>query len=91
MGPVSLSVLAVASLPALGPSPLAVVRAVNLAVDEDKVTPGALGFLVVVVLGIATWLLVRSMNKQMKKVDFEERTAGDPGAAPRSDDDPDRR
>jgi hypothetical protein len=44
-----------------------------LAVDEDKVTPGVLGFLVVVALGLATWFLLRSLNTQLKKVDFEER------------------
>jgi hypothetical protein len=43
------------------------------ALDESKVTPGTLGFLVVVALGIALWLLVRSMSNQMRKIDFDER------------------
>ena len=43
------------------------------AVDESKVNPGVLGFLVVALLGVATWLLIRSMHKQLGKVDFEER------------------
>jgi hypothetical protein len=43
-----------------------------LAVDEDKVAPGLLGFLVVAALGVATWFLIRSMNKQLKKIDFDE-------------------
>ena len=34
-----------------------------LAVDSDKVTPGVLGFAVVALLGVATWLLIRSMNR----------------------------
>jgi hypothetical protein len=41
-------------------------------VPAEKVSPGWLGLGVVVVLGIATWLLLRSMNKQLKKIDFEE-------------------
>jgi hypothetical protein len=47
--------------------------AADLAVEKDKVTPGVLGLLIVVLLGVATWLLLRSMNKQLRKVDFEER------------------
>jgi hypothetical protein len=43
-----------------------------LAVDEDKVAPGLLGFLIVAALGAATWFLIRSMNKQLKKIDFDE-------------------
>ena len=42
----------------------------------DKVKPGLLGFLVVLALGVVTYLLWRSMNRQLRKVDFEE------GAAP---------
>lgn len=50
------------------------------AVDADKVTPGTIGFLVVAALGAATWMLMRSMNKQIKKIDFPP---------PESDDEPD--
>ena len=49
-----------------------------LAVDSDKVTPGVLGFVVVALLGVATWLLIRSMNRQLRKVDFEERDVHEP-------------
>lgn len=42
------------------------------AVDESKVNPGVLGFVVVALLGVATWLLIRSMHRQLRKVDFEE-------------------
>ncbi|MEU8139602.1 hypothetical protein [Streptodolium elevatio] len=42
------------------------------ALEEDKVTPGLLGFTVVAVLAAATWLLLRSMNKQIRRVNFEE-------------------
>jgi hypothetical protein len=46
---------------------LAVVLAAP-AVDEETVTPGPLGFAVVLFLAIATWLLVRSMNHHLRKV-----------------------
>jgi hypothetical protein len=52
---------------------LAGVGSATLALDESKVTPGIVGFLVVFALGIATWLLIRSMTTQLKKVDFEEK------------------
>lgn len=45
------------------------------ALEEDKVTPGLLGFTVVALLAAATWLLLRSMNKQIRRVNFEERPA----------------
>lgn len=41
-------------------------------VDEDKVTPGVLGFIVFAVMAVAVWGLMRSMNRHMGKVDFEE-------------------
>ncbi|MFG2829156.1 RAMP4 family protein [Streptomyces sp. NPDC048434] len=55
-------------------STLALTHLVTLAdsFDKDKVTPGVLGFIVFAVIGGAVWLLMKSMNKQMKKVDFEE-------------------
>ncbi|MFI0261500.1 hypothetical protein ACH4OW_20980 [Streptomyces sp. NPDC017056] len=59
-------------------STLAVTHFVTLAdsFDKDKVTPGVLGFIVFAVIGGAVWLLMKSMNKQMKKVDFEESPEG---------------
>lgn len=48
---------------------LSVVRAADTG-DPGRVTPGVLGFLLVALLGVATWLLVRSMNRQMKKIDI---------------------
>lgn len=41
-------------------------------VDADKVSPGLLGFVVFALIGLAAWGLMKSMNKQMKKIDFEE-------------------
>jgi hypothetical protein len=47
--------------------------------DENKVTPGILGFIVFALLGGAVWLLMKNMNKQFKKIDFEE--VPEPGAS----------
>jgi hypothetical protein len=44
----------------------------TLAPDSDQVAPGLLGFLVVAAIGAATWFLIKSMNKQLKKIDFDE-------------------
>jgi hypothetical protein len=41
-------------------------------VDEDKVTPGVLGFIVFAVMALAVWGLMRSMNRHMNRVDFKE-------------------
>ncbi|MGW2248979.1 hypothetical protein ACWCXH_02095 [Kitasatospora sp. NPDC001660] len=46
--------------------------AADLAVDDAKVTPGLLGFAVFAALGVATWFLAKSMNRQFKKVNFAE-------------------
>ncbi|MDH6112513.1 hypothetical protein P3T36_001396 [Kitasatospora sp. MAP12-15] len=40
--------------------------------NDDKVTPGLLGFVVFAALGVATWFLLKSMNARMKRVDFVE-------------------
>jgi hypothetical protein len=45
-----------------------------LAVEDQDVSPGVLGFLVVAALGVATWLLIRSMNRQMRKIDLPDET-----------------
>lgn len=64
---------------------LAATHLVSLAkeVDENKVTPGVLGFIVFAVMALAVWGLMKSMNKHMGKVDFKE--TPDPDAdAPKS-------
>jgi hypothetical protein len=48
-------------------------------VDEDKVTPGVLGFIVFAVMALAVWGLMKSMNRHMSRVDFKE--PPDPKAA----------
>lgn len=52
-------------------------------VDENKVTPGVLGFIVFAVMAIAVWGLMKSMNRHMGKVDFKEKpdAATDPAGA----------
>jgi hypothetical protein len=42
------------------------------AIQDQKVSPGVLGFLVVAAIGLATWLLIRSMTRQIRKIDFSE-------------------
>ncbi|MCH6162275.1 hypothetical protein [Streptomyces marispadix] len=66
------------------PAQTAVVQALPLAkdLDENKVTPGILGFVVFAVMGIAVWMLMKSMHRHMQKVDFEEAPPGaDAGGA----------
>ena len=45
---------------------------VLMAYDKNKVNPGLLGFVVVALLGVATWLLIRSMQRHLGRVDFDE-------------------
>ncbi|MFC9427457.1 MULTISPECIES: hypothetical protein [unclassified Streptomyces] len=40
--------------------------------DENKVTPGVLGFIVFAVMAGCVWLLMKSMTRHMGRVDFEE-------------------
>jgi hypothetical protein len=42
------------------------------AVEDNDVSPGVIGFVVVASLGVATWLLVRSMTRQIKKIDIPD-------------------
>ncbi|MGW2562482.1 hypothetical protein ACWCXB_25165 [Streptomyces sp. NPDC001514] len=46
--------------------------------DENKVTPGVLGFIVFAALAVGVWMLMKSMNRHMGRVNFEE--APEPGA-----------
>ncbi|MBW5421338.1 hypothetical protein GKQ77_07130 [Streptomyces sp. BG9H] len=57
-------------------------------VDDDKVTPGVLGFIVFAVMALAVWGLMKSMNRHMGKVDFKEPETGRrrPGAGDATDD-----
>ena len=48
------------------------VAAVLADATDNSVSPGVLGFVVVALLGVATWLLVRSMRRQLKKIDIPD-------------------
>ena len=50
-------------------------------VDEDKVTPGVLGFIVFAAMALAVWALMKSMSRHMHKVDFKESAEADAGSA----------
>ncbi len=39
-----------------------------LAVADDQVSAGPLGFLVLVLIGLATYLLIRNMNARLKRL-----------------------
>lgn len=41
-------------------------------IDPATVGPGLIGLVIFVLLALATFLLWRSMNKQLRKVDFDE-------------------
>jgi hypothetical protein len=41
--------------------------------DPNKVSPGLLGFIIVVIIGLITWFLARSMAKQLRKLDAGHR------------------
>ncbi|MFF4351570.1 hypothetical protein [Streptomyces sp. NPDC001530] len=53
-------------------------------VDKNKVTPGVLGFIVFAVMALAVWGLMKSMNRHMGKVTFEEDPEQDAGASGKS-------
>jgi len=55
-------------------------------VDEDKVTPGVLGFIVFAAMALAVWVLMKSMNRHMGKVKFNETADRDAGSAEASAD-----
>jgi hypothetical protein len=50
-------------------------------VDDNKVTPGVLGFIVFAVMALAVWGLLKSMNRHMGKVDFKEDEGADESAS----------
>ena len=55
--------------------------------DDNKVTPGLLGFVIFAVMAIGLYMLMKNMGKQMKKIDFEEepdQPRTKPGTGPRN-------
>lgn len=68
-----------AAVPAADPSaPAEPVRYV----DPSIVGPGLIGFIMFVALAVAVFFLWRSMNKQLKRIDFDEVDAPRPVNAP---------
>ncbi|MFI6376307.1 hypothetical protein [Streptomyces sp. NPDC050546] len=57
-----------------GSASLAMTHLVSFAkeVDEDKVTPGVLGFIVFAAMALAVWALMKSMSRHMNRVDFTQ-------------------
>jgi hypothetical protein len=51
---------------------------------SDDVTPGVLGFIVVAAIGVALVFLLKSMNKQFRKIAPQDEAAvpGDAGSEP---------
>ncbi|WP_277439815.1 hypothetical protein [Streptomyces sp. SPB162] len=47
--------------------------------DNNKVTPGLIGFVIFAAIALSLWALMKNMGKQFKKIDFEE--APDPAGA----------
>jgi hypothetical protein len=47
-------------------------------IDPARVTPGVLGFLAILFLAVSVFLLWRSMNKQIRKIEFEGSVPVDP-------------
>jgi hypothetical protein len=64
--------LAAAASPSPSPSSTAP------AIDPDRVSPGILGLLAVLFLVVAMVFIWRSMNTQLKAVDFDESTTENP-------------
>lgn len=40
-----------------------------VSLDPNQVSPGLLGFIIVCVIGLATWFLLRNMAKHLRKLD----------------------
>ena len=53
--------------------------------NQDKVTPGLLGFVIFAAIAIGLWLLMKNMGKQMKKINFEEQPSSPPPPTPPSE------
>ncbi|MFD5430305.1 hypothetical protein [Streptomyces sp. NPDC127084] len=43
--------------------------------DKNKVTPGVLGFIVFAALAVGVWMLMKSMNRHLGRVHFDDPAA----------------
>jgi hypothetical protein len=66
---------------------MAIDAAIDIAIDADKVQAGPIALLFVVALGVSLVFLLRSLNKQLKRINFERR---DEPPRPPPDEDEDR-
>ena len=41
-----------------------------VSLDPNQVSPGLLGFIIVCIIGLATWFLLRNMSKHLRKLDM---------------------
>ena len=79
----------VAASAALATAGLRVAQTTPRELNDDIVRPGWIGFIVFIALAVASYFLFRSMNRQLKKVTFEEEPLdGPPVDAPTSDEPP---
>ena len=53
--------------------------------DPNKVSPGLLGFIIVCIIGLATWFLLRNMAEHLRKLD-DGRTEQDEAELPELND-----
>jgi hypothetical protein len=53
-------------------------------VDDNTpwIGPGMLGFIIVVIIGVATWFLFRSMSKRLRRLDAARADREEGGAPP---------
>jgi len=47
------------------------VKDLAVSLDPNQVSPGLLGFIIVCILGVCTWLLCRNMGKHLTKLENE--------------------
>lgn len=59
--------------------------AVAASINSNDVTPGVLGFIVVAAMGVALVFLLKSMNKQFRKITPDAEAGPAPDGAPGKD------
>lgn len=57
--------------------------------NPNHVGPGAVAFWIVIALGVGLFLLIKSMGRQMKRIDFDDGSGPAPGPAGADSGDPD--
>lgn len=53
-----------------------------LSASQEHVTTGTIGFIVIALLGLALFFLIRSMNKQIRRIDVPDDTNPDASVEP---------